>query len=279
MLVWFNVNPFIFRLIHCFYVVCALYLLCGFLRYFILLYWQRQDLTPACCTNAHCSKVTSSNSANVKRSNSRRTTVRQNSTGIRNEQNKFVQIASSSMAFLSITAGLVTFVHILLDLWVFSVNTKFSLDMLCVRQKWSGVMLFWNFLCVYLFLWIRQRVFYSHPVLRSLSKPILNRFSWSVLFAIIFSITTFAIAYYLMPGDYQPDSREVNTHEYFVFGNASTWRVFTMRHDVSGLCFASRATDNAISRTTKSTLYLNNFFFFRSIFDFFPSAIVCLILK
>jgi len=243
-MLWFNVKPLTFRLIHYFYIACALYLLCGFLRYFVLLYCKCRNCcttnccTTSCCTTNCCAKAHSvqcscSDGAKVRRSDSRRSMRRQNSMGFQSKRTRFVQVASTLMAFLSITAGVVTFAHILLDLWVFSVNSMFSINMLCVRQKWSGIMLFWNFLCVYLFLWIRQRVFYSHPVLRSLSNPIVNRFSWSVLFAIVLSITTFAIVYYVMPGDYEVNPEKINNREYFVFYNASTWRVFSIKHHVS----------------------------------------------
>ena len=232
-MLWFNVKPTTFRLVHFVFIAVSLYLFCGLLRYFVLKYFKKKQCIEPCNKKSNKAPSSVAKSASVKRSNSRKSVMRQTSRGMQHRHKKFVKFASTVMMVTSLIAGMVTFVHNLLDLWVFSVNNRFSLHMLCVRQKWSGVMLFLGVFCVYLFLWTRQRIFYSHPVLRNLSKPVLNRFSWSVLFVIIFSITTFTISYYAIPSDLQVDSDKLSDIEYFVFYNDSTWKVFAFRHDVS----------------------------------------------
>ena len=232
-MLWFNVKPFTFRLMHIFFIACALYLFCGLLRYFLLQYCKTRKCSLNCCKDNNSKQRLSSSSGDLKKSYSQKSMKRQISRGMQRKHARFVQIASVLMTFLSLAASAITFVHIFLDLWIFSVNNRFSIDMLCFRQRWSGVMFFSSALFVYLFLWIRQRVFYSHPVLRNLSKPILNRFSWSVLFAIVFSIATFTIVYYIKPGEFVTDEKKLKNLEYFVFYNASSWKVYTISDKVS----------------------------------------------
>lgn len=213
-MLWFNVSPSVFRLIHCFYTAVCLYLLFGLVRHFYIEHCAPKTSWFNCCKDKA--------SSNSKSKQSQKTRQRRLS-GYKT--NHFMHRASELMIVLSLLAGALTFAHILLDLWAFSVQNTFSLQTLCQRQKWSGVILFTDALCVYTFLWIRQRVFYSHPVLRNLSSPILNRFSWSVLFTIIFSILMFTIAYYSIPPDKGSDSGQIKQFDFIVDHSSNIWRV------------------------------------------------------
>nr|XP_018670441.2 uncharacterized protein LOC108950090 [Ciona intestinalis] len=116
--------------------------------------------------------------------------------------------SSRAMAVLSLIAAMLVVVHASLDLWAFTIDSGTSAHALCVRQAISGVVYFTSALCVYVFLWVRQRVFYAHPVLRHLSTTRLVRFSWSVLVSIVICMAGFIVIYLLpqfLPNWYDDD--------------------------------------------------------------------------
>ena len=216
-MLWFNVSPAIFRLIHCIYTAVSFYLLAGLLRCF---YLEHCSIRISGCKCRKTDAIFDSESSRAQAKS-----IRQR--GLSSyKRSRLIRAASNLMIGLSLLAGTLTFFHVLLDLWTFSTQSAFSLGILCHRQKWSGVMFFATALCLYTFLWIRQRVFYSHPVLRNLASPVLNRFSWSVLFTIIFSITIFIIVYYAVPADKMPNSEKVRMLDYYVDPESNMWHIF-----------------------------------------------------
>ncbi|CAK8682101.1 unnamed protein product [Clavelina lepadiformis] len=192
-MVWFNVNPAIYRAVQYVFALITLYILSGLLRHL-------------CRLHCHCCVCTQGKNVTNRRGNCYRNAAEtKENPGLSREpsyrrktQDKNYKAASITMLALSIVTCILALMHVLVDVWVFSVQDRLSTDLFCVRQTLSGLLYFLCVLCVYLFLWIRQRMFYSHPVLRHLSGPRLACFSWSVLVCIVITMSTF-IALYFVP--------------------------------------------------------------------------------
>ena len=238
-MLWFNVTPFAFRFIHYMYAVLSLYMLCGLAVHFLKEHFD--------CLN-QCKRTASINTRRLLSVKSVDTSSRKPKPMLRlshsvHGKSKFIRISPLLMAGLSFLAAILTILHILLDLWVFFFNHELPLKMLCVRQKWSGIVLFSCAFFVYLFLWIRQRVFYSHPILKKLSGPGLNFLSWSVLFAIVFSLTSITVVYYTMSFDLQLDSERKKEITYTVFYNSSgeilSYKLVSVLRGCNSLCHST----------------------------------------
>ncbi|XP_039273393.2 uncharacterized protein LOC120347464 [Styela clava] len=186
-----TILPGTYRIIESIYVVFAIYIFVSFAFFLLRPYLTMFKICrePPKMSAQRAPDEPSTTSYEDKMSNCRKTGSL--------HRHRYQMYARVAMTSLTVLMSSMVLIHVTMDLWAYSDNNTTSAYVQCVRHIVSGLFYIISAFCLYGFLWIRQRAFYAHPVLKHLAKPCLIRFSWSVLATIIFAVFSITVLFFL----------------------------------------------------------------------------------
>lgn len=189
-----------FRLtLHTYHVIESLFLVFAVYMFLSILFCLIKPYTEKLCGENGKSKnkltkgIDESNSASYDENPSSNTGGK-----VRRRHKRIRQRANLTMMSLTLTMSSLILIRVTIDLWAYWEQNNFSIKAQCIRHTACGLLYLASALCLYVFLWIRQRAFYAHPVLKHLARPWIIRFSWSVLVCIV-GVILLATVFFFLP--------------------------------------------------------------------------------